>query len=257
MNKAGLAGMQLQQALSFSRAMLRVPRAEAVFWPGCALMKYDARILRAALETLRLEEPMEIAAGCCGQPTAYLFPAKAEKRQRQLRRVLEKGGVRRIYTACPNCALQLGELGCAVIIPIWPVLLRHLRPEELTPLPGQYMLHDPCPMRQDAQQLDAVRGLLSLTGTDWREPAHTRDCSRCCGSFHMLHTTDPAKSARMRTLCLSEFPVDRMITACCAGCLDAFSGEGRGTAHVLELLYGKSTRRGWGNRLKLTCSVRC
>ena len=253
--KSGLTGMRLQQALSFSRALLRIPRAEAVFWPGCALMKYDGKILKAALETLRREEPMALAAGCCGQPTTYLFPAAAEKRQLQLRRALEKSCVRRIYTACPNCALQFRELGGIEVIPIWPVLLRHLRPQELTSPTGLYMLHDPCPMRRDAEQLDAVRGLLDLVGADWCEPAHTRECSRCCGSFRMLHATDPEKSAQMRTLCLSEFPEEQVITACCAGCLDAFSGGGRKTAHVLELLYGKSIRRSWGNRLKLTGSV--
>ena len=255
--KSGLTGMRLQQAASFSPFLLRIPHSAAVFWPGCALMKYDGAILRKALEVLCREEPMVLAAGCCGQPSVYLFPELVGKRRQQLLSALENAGTRRIYTACPNCALQLGALDGAEIIPIWPVLLRHLKPEDLAPpVNGQYMLHDPCPLRKDPEQLEAVRALLQLAGAEYTEPAHSRECSRCCGNFHMLRALDPEKSAKLRALCLSEFTEEKTITACCAGCLDAFSGEGRRTAHLLEVLFGKSLRQNWGNRLKLTCSIR-
>lgn len=255
--KSGLTGMRLQQAASFSPFLLRIPHSAAVFWPGCALMKYDGAILRKALEVLCREEPMVLAAGCCGQPSVYLFPELAGKRRQQLLSALENAGTRRIYTACPNCALQLGALDGVEIIPIWPVLLRHLKPEDLAPpVNGQYMLHDPCPLRKDPEQLEAVRALLQLAGAEYTEPAHSRECSRCCGNFHMLRALDPEKSAKLRALCLSEFTEEKTITACCAGCLDAFSGEGRRTAHLLEVLFGKSLRQNWGNRLKLTCSIR-
>jgi Fe-S oxidoreductase len=255
--RSGLAGMRLQQAASFSPFLLRIPHSAAVFWPGCALMKYDGAILRAALEVLCREEPMVLAAGCCGQPSVYLFPELAGRRRQQLVSALKKAGVRRIYTACPNCALQLGALGGFEIIPIWTVLLRHLKPEDLAPPAAErYMLHDPCPLRKDPEQLEAVRALLRLAGAEYTEPAHSRECSHCCGNLHMLRARDPEKSAKLRALCLSEFPEDRSITACCAGCLDAFSGEGRRIAHLLEILFGRSLRQSWGNRLKLTRSIR-
>ena len=79
--KSGLTGMRLQQAASFSPFLLRIPHSAAVFWPGCALMKYDGAILRKALEVLCREEPMVLAAGCCGQPSVYLFPELAGKRR--------------------------------------------------------------------------------------------------------------------------------------------------------------------------------
>ena len=148
--RSGLTGMRLQQAISFSPFLLRIPHSASVFWPGCALMKYDGAILRKALEVLCREEPMVLAAGCCGQPSVYLFPELVGKRRQQLLSALENAGTRRIYTACPNCAMQLGALDGVEIIPIWPVLLRHLKPEDLAPpVNGQYMLHDPCPLRKD------------------------------------------------------------------------------------------------------------
>ncbi len=249
--------MRLQQALSFSPLLLRIPRSPAVFWPGCALMKYDGAILRKTLEVLRREEAMETAAGCCGQPTVYLFPEAAEKRRRKLRSALEQSGTRRIYTACPNCALELGKLDGIKILPIWPVLLRHLKPDDLAPSNAErYMLHDPCPLRKDPRQLESVRALLRMAGAEFSEPEHSGECARCCGNIHMLRARDPERSARLRALCLSEFPGERTVTACCAGCLDAFSGEGRKTAHLLEILFGTSLQKSWGNRLKLTRSIR-
>ena len=46
-------GMAFQQWLSF--LLLRVPEAEAVFWPGCALMKLEPEILEKTMEVLRRE----------------------------------------------------------------------------------------------------------------------------------------------------------------------------------------------------------
>jgi len=68
----------------------------------------------------------------------------------------------------------------------------------------------------------------------------------------MMAATDPEKSATMRRNRLKEFPEDRTIVSSCEGCLGAFRGEGRQALHLLELLFGQSKSRGWGNRFKTT-----
>jgi Fe-S oxidoreductase len=68
----------------------------------------------------------------------------------------------------------------------------------------------------------------------------------------MLHCTDPEKSARLRKTRVAQFPKDRIVASSCEGCLSAFRIENRETAHLLELLFGKSKSRGWGNRIKNT-----
>ena len=78
------------------------------------------------------------------------------------------------------------------------------------------------------------------------------DCAFCCGNFHMMRATDPEKSAQMRSKRLEDLADDRMILSSCEGCLDAFRSEGRETCHLLELLFGKSKSRGWGNRFRTT-----
>ena len=246
-------GMKLHQGLSFSQMLLRVPRGEAVFWPGCALMQLDPVILRQTLQILRREDPgIALAAGCCGQPTVYLFPDKAQKRQEQLAALLKKQGVRRIYTACPNCQMELRKLGDFEIIPIWIPLEKHLKREDCTLMAGQFVWHDPCPLRHESAQLDALRSLLTLTGCDFTEPEQNRSHTRCCGNFHMLRSSDPEKSAAIRRRRLSQLEESRTILSCCEGCLDAFRSEGRDTCHLLELLFGRSKTRSWGNRFRNT-----
>ena len=253
MNKASRSGMAFHQGLSFSSLMMNVPKAEAVFWPGCALLNLDGEILEKTLEILRREEPeMQLACSCCGQPTVYLFPEKAAKRKKKLLHLLKKQGVQRIYTACPNCTLQLRELEGFTILPCWEVLAKHITPADVVSSDGQFIWHDPCPTRKEPAQQEAARQLLQVSGCDCCEPAHTGCATRCCGNFHMMAATNPEKSAAMRAARLSEFPEDRTIVSSCEGCLNAFRGEGRKTTHLLELLFGKSKARSWGNRFKNT-----
>ena len=42
------------------------------------------------------------------------------------------------------------------------------------------------------------------------------------------------------------------ILSSCEGCLDAFRSKGRDTCHLLELLFGRSKSRSWGNRFHTT-----
>ena len=253
MSKSGNLGMACHQAVSFCSGMMRIPRTEAIFWPGCALLNLDGEILQKTLDVLRRAEPeLRLAAGCCGQPTVYLFPEKAEKRREKLVKNLKKQGVRWIYTACPNCTLQLKELPGFEILPIWPVLAQVLEESDVSPSQERFIWHDPCPTRNDPVQQAGVRSLLAISGCDYVEPEHTGAKTRCCGNFHMLRAADPEKSARMRRRRLEDLGEERIILSSCEGCLDAFRSEGRETRHLLEVLFGKSRARSWANRIKTT-----
>ena len=253
MNKSGNFGMAFHQALGFNGLMMRIPKADAVFWPGCALMNLDTEILQKTLEILRRAEPeIRLAAGCCGQPTMYLFPEKLEKRQKKLRSLLKKQGVKRIYTACPNCTLQLNGLGDFEIMPIWAVLAECVEKTDVERPEGSFVWHDPCPTRNDPAQQAGARKLLAVSGCDYTEPEFTGAKTRCCGNFHMMRATDPEKSDTMRHKRLEDLGDERIILSNCEGCLDAFRSEGRETCHLLELLFGRSKSRGWGNRFHTT-----
>ena len=252
MSKSGMTGMGLHQALSFFPFMMQVPKAEAVFWPGCALMNLDGVLLERTLSVLRRAEPqMQLCTCCCSQPSVYLFPEKAKNRQEQLLSLLKKQGVQRIYTACPNCTIQLRVLGLEVFS-IWPILAKYLRKGDILSCSGSYVWHDPCATKKDAEQQKAVRELLKLSGCDYCEPKHSGCHTICCGNFHMMHTLHPETSAEMRKCRLEEFPKDCKVLSSCEGCLGSFRGEGKDGKHLLELLFGDSKQRGWSNRIKTT-----
>lgn len=253
MAKSSRFGMAFHQYLSFSDLLMKIPKAEAVFWPGCALLNLDGEILERTLTVLRRAEPnMELACGCCGQPTVYLFPQKAEKRKEKLVSLLKKQGVKRIYTACPNCTLQLRQLEGFEILPVWPVLAEHITEEDILRQEGQFIWHDPCPTRKEPDQQEAARKLLQISGCNCCQPKCSGCKTRCCGNFRMMAATDPETSAKMRKARLAEFPEGKIIASSCEGCLGAFRGEGRQTRHLLEILFGASSARGWGNRIKHT-----
>lgn len=253
MNKTGLVGMRCHQALSFAPPMMAIPRREAIFWPGCALMQLDPAVLTKTAEVLRRAEPdLGLSSCCCGQPTRYLLKGAYPARRDALTALLEQRGVRRVYAACPNCVKQLGELGCVETRPIWSALAAYIRPEDIAGGVRAVALHDPCPMRGQPEEQSALRVLLHVAGTEITEPAHNRENTLCCGNVQMLRARDPEKSARLRRLRCGEFSPDLPVTSCCEGCLDAFRSEGLSTLHLLEVLFGKSETRGWGNRLAYT-----
>ncbi|MBQ3108685.1 MAG: (Fe-S)-binding protein [Clostridia bacterium] len=255
MNKSGSFGMRFHQAFSFSHMLMRMSCKTAVFWPGCALMNLDPAILNKTYEVLKRAEPdLGISTCCCGQPTCYLFLEKHTGRKQKLSKLLSSRGVQRVYTACPNCAVQLRELGGVEVIPIWETLAAHLEKSDLvSSVAGESLvLHDPCPMRKESAQLAAVRRLCEMAGIRIEEPEHSGERTLCCGNFHMMRALDPEKSAKMRAARLAEFPQGMTVASCCEGCLDAFRSEGRSDAHILELLFGKSEKRGWGNRFAFT-----
>ena len=254
MDKAGRLGMAVHQSASFSPPLMRLSPRRAVFWPGCALMNLDPAILERTLAVLRREEgDMGLSSCCCGQPTRYLQPEQYDRRRDRLRRLLAARGVERVYTACPNCALQLRELESVQVVSLWPVLAKRLRREDLSPAPAAAcVVHDPCPTRHEMADQAAVRALLTLAGAAVAEPAHCRERTICCGNYHMTHTLAPEKSAAMRRRRTAEFPAGLPVVSCCEGCLGAFRGEGLAAFHLLEMLFGASGSRGWGNRLAFT-----
>lgn len=256
MNSSGCFGMGCHQGLSFSGLFMRCDRAEAVFWPGCALMNLDPDILYKTAAVLKRTEPeLGLCSGCCGQPTRYLFHEKHSARRDRLLSLLRQRGVKRIYTACPNCMVQMREADGIEVIPIWRALAENIRAEDIKGLECPLTLHDPCPMRSETEQQYAVRKLLRLCGAEVREAENSGGRTLCCGNYHMMRATDPGKSAAMRQRRISQFRKDTAVASYCEGCLDAFRSEGLETVHVLEALFDKSKRRGWGNRIRFTLGI--
>lgn len=285
MNRAGYPGIALQQAVSFSPFLAKMNSSPALFWPGCALMQLDPALLLRTFAVLKRREPqLGLSSCCCGQPSCYLFPKTFQKSQQKLKTQLSSCGVQRIYTACPNCTIQLKKLGSVTVIPIWSTLNALLEPGDFVSIQGQskedvstpspntkplgntnppdlafasnrVILHDPCPCRKDQETQMAVRELLKKAGYSVFEPDHSGLRTLCCGNYHMMQTTAPEKSRALLEKRLLEFPVGHVITSYCEGCLGSFRQGGRPTRHLLELLMGHFSQRNWLNRIQFSLKI--
>lgn len=232
----------------FSGTERKINKAEAVFWPGCSLMQLDPSVLFKCHEILKREEPeIGLAALCCAQPSYFLFREKFDAREADLAHLFQVNGTRRVYTACPNCNLQLKDHTNLEVISIWPVLASHLRVEDISEKGGSVALHDPCPFRNEQQQHEAVRKLLELAEVEILPCEREKAKTRCCGNFQMMTVKAPEKSVKMRENRLTDFPPDAEIASYCEGCLRAFRSEKRNTVHILELLFGRSASRSLWN----------
>ena len=255
MRKPSLLRMQMHQRLAFCNALAYCDPAPAVFWPGCALMTLNPDIIYKTWQVLRRAEPgIGISTCCCGQPSRYLFPDKIAARQEWVQRMLEQQGVKRVYTACPNCGKELREWAGVDVISIWPKLVAYLRQDEIRGAKTgiSYVLHDPCPLRNAPLELKAVRLLCSMSGAAITEPVHSGVHTTCCGNYHMLHSLEPEKSTKLRQMRIAEFSAELPVVSCCEGCLDSFRLEGLETVHLLELIFGHGQKRSWGNRILLS-----
>jgi len=254
MGKMVRLGAALNQYISFNDRFMKLDRdSRTLFWPGCALMRLNPQILGAVYAALRRSNPnMGISACCCGEPSRYAFPAKYEQRREKLRDLILDSSVTHIYTACPCCKEQLEELGCVDVSLIWRKLAQNLSPgdfDAVPPVKGCY-IHDPCLMSEQPDELDAVRELCAMAGVSVSEPKHAREHSLCCGNYHGMRLIDGQRSALMRQRRLNEFPQGACIMSCCENCVNALNSGG--ALHLVELLFGKSEKRSFINRLKYT-----
>lgn len=195
MNSSGIPGMALHQAISFFSPMMSVPETPAVFWPGCALLNLDPSILKKTLEILARTEPeIRLAAGCCGQPSFFLFSEKYPAYRKKLEHRLKKSGVKRIYTACPNCTRQLHGICGIQVIPIWSVLGRDHDPEG--------------PLRTREGMPGSWRNSAALYLA--RSLSHPERSGRSAGGpgpfTSFRYPGHGAGAYRPRTLCCREFP---------------------------------------------------
>lgn len=223
---------------------------ENVFFPGCSLLELDTSLIHKVLNTLRNEVPdMELSTLCCGYPAKYSKTEQAyRKKVAKIHKSYERRGVKRIYSACPNCLKLLPEMEKYEILPIWDILLRNFE-GSAADASKTWALHDPCPTRSDTQAQERVRELLAKTGIDFKEFDHNKENTRCCGQAHMLHRRNAQKSEDLRRQRAEESPSDH-VTSYCQGCMNALSKEELETAHILELLYGPSKRKSWLNRYR-------
>lgn len=243
----------LNQALAFSPLYAGARPAETVFWPGCAAMKLAPALLLKTFRALQMEIPaLGFSSWCCAKPTFAVGSEKQQaKRQGQLAAHFAAGGIKRVYTLCPNCRLTLQRQPQIEVLPAWPLLAQFARQNagEGTAFQGRYILHDPCAARADAASQKAARAILRAKGVAFAEFEHCGPKTHCCGRKDMLFLTDAAASQKMLQSRLGEAGGLPIVTYC-ESCVEAFRAAGHSAVHLLEVLFDMPVKRGATNRVR-------
>ena len=264
MNSSGIPGMALHQAISFFSPMMSVPETPAVFWPGCALLNLDPSILKKIAGDPCSDGARDPAGSRLLRP-ALFFPVSGkisgiqEKAGTPAEKKRGKKDLHRLSQLYPPASWDLRDPGDPHLVrpgrdhdPEGPLRTREGMPGSWRNSAALYLARSLSHPERSGRSAGGPGPFTSFRVSRSLSRSITGPRTLCCGNFHMLHTLEPEKSARMRARRLEEFPADRIILSSCQGCLGSFKGQGRETLHLLELLFGKSRKQGWKNRIFVT-----
>jgi Fe-S oxidoreductase len=183
--------------------MSEKPRAEVLFWVGCAA-SYDDRAKKITRATVRLlrQAGVDFAVlgeeeTCTGDPARragneYVFSMLAETNAATLNGYKEKGGARRVITACPHCfntiKNEYKDFGVELdVVHHADFLLGLIAEKKLSPkipVRGRVAYHDSCYLGRYNDIYESPRAILqAIPGVELVEvPYWSKKKGLCCGA---------------------------------------------------------------------------
>lgn len=215
-----------------------------VFFPGCALPGTRADLTWSVYIQLAQQIPaLGLVLDCCAKPYNDIgMEEKFADNITDLRNELEKNGITRVITACPNCyevfQRYLPQIKLTSVYEVLGADISEAKIEHAAALP-QVTVHDPCVNRTREKVQSAVRNLIQARGLAITEMKNHAETTICCGEGGCVMATAPdlAQSWRRQRVHQSDgLPV----VTYCAGCVEYLSTD-MPTLHVLDLLDHSST----------------
>lgn len=212
-------------------------RCDTVFFPGCTFPGTRPRTAWALVAYLREKIPdIGVVLDCCNKPSHDLglqenFLKKFEK----LNNHLQSRGIRRVMVACPNCFKVFKKYGQGLeIVTVYEVIQEFGLPS--TPLiEEQCMVHDPCPLRNEAQIHSAIRYLATAKGVAFDEMQRKPSRTLCCGEGGGVGLVRPEFAKKWGQLRADQAAGKNIVTYC-AGCAN-FLSRYTTVRHVLDLVF--------------------
>ncbi|HVR19475.1 MAG TPA: (Fe-S)-binding protein, partial [Polyangiaceae bacterium] len=183
--------------------MAEKPNAEVLYWVGCAA-SYDDRAKKIARATVRLLKQAGVDFAvlgqeetCTGDPARragneYVFSMLAETNAATLNGYKEKGGARRVITACPHCfntiKNEYKDFGVELdVVHHTDFLLGLMAEKKLVPknaVNGRVAYHDSCYLGRYNDIYQSPRAILqSIPGVELVEvPYWNKEKGLCCGA---------------------------------------------------------------------------
>lgn len=266
---AAKINIAIQQKLSFSPLFGRVyqsGKSSIGFFPGCSMSEYDVELTLKVYSYLQELFPgIALVTLCCAEPSRTLSKNKYQHYSNALKQRLRDYGITKLIVCCPNCQKNFSALTDVEIITLWEIL-EHNAPAQTNYYQGYplFMLHDPCPCRQEIKTQDNVRSILNRLNFPYQEYSQTKGKTICCGKKDMLMIREPQVSKQILTNCVNRSD-NKHIISYCFSCITAFRSAGCTAIHLLEAIFTTNTGvdsakrsliRSWTNRLVLLKRVR-
>jgi heterodisulfide reductase subunit D len=188
------------------------------------LLKAMDRIISASKEKVQQFGGTDI---CCGAPLYYAGDTKGFKKvARKMKGEIEKRGLKKVITMCPNCLKMMREaypeVGVELNVELahttefLAALLRETK-IKVKRAKGTATYHDPCILVNDMGITADPREVLGALGYEIREPVYTKEDTHCCGGptggrIGFSKLTDQVKSMRISEL--RETAADVYVSAC-------------------------------------------
>ena len=219
------------------RTMAEHPDAEVLFWIGCAA-SYDDRAKRVARATAKLLQAAKVDFAILGEEETctgdaarragneFLYMMLAEQNIATINGYKEKGGAKKVLTACPHCFNTLlneyPDLGGHYdVVHHTDYLLGLLAEKRLTPtrrVEGKVAYHDSCYLGRYNEVYESPRDILArIPGVQVVEAEMNRNKGLCCGAGGAQMFMEEQNKDRMnvrRTLQLVDTGAKTIATGC-------------------------------------------
>jgi len=211
-----------------------------------------------------------IFLGCCGAPADWAGRQDlVQEVTGKIRQVWEDYDKPVFILACSSCTAVFSKYLPEIdTVSLWEMFVRYGLPGGKSPAEGGgtpdrkadtaearpvLNIHDACATRYSPNIHDSIRTIAESLGYVIKEPAYTREKTKCCGYGGLVYNANPEQAEDFIKDRIRECPEDMLVY--CAMCRELFAGSGKRTYHILDLIYGGAVVKA-ALRKKLTLSER-
>ncbi|TEB07599.1 Glutamate synthase (NADPH) small chain [Pelotomaculum schinkii] len=221
------------------------PASQYLFFPGCQLSaSMPEQVMQSyAYLSGKLEGGVGLMLRCCGAPA--LWAGRRELFREALNQYLalwQEMGKPILILACPTCYKIFKEhLPQVTILSLWDVFAREGLPDRAASSKALVVaVHDPCTAREEQEMQESVRRILEQLGCQVEELHYSRRLTECCGFGGLVSFVNADLAARMVKRRVEESPHDYVTY--CSNCRDNLASGNKATWHLLDLIFGDSSR---------------